>query len=112
MPTNIPGQNPDPTNGSWMALNASTAGERSLTMAVLIMSANTAGIVGSQIFQQADRPLYRTGWTVIVSLVSLALVASVFANAQYYFLNRRRRGTSSVTAATGEEETEGRRYKP
>ncbi|KAK0751655.1 alternative sulfate transporter [Schizothecium vesticola] len=98
-----------PTNGSWMALNASTAGERSLTMAVLIMAANTAGIVGSQIFQQADRPLYRTGWTVIVSLVSFALVASVVANAQYYFLNKRRRGTGSVTAATGEEETEERR---
>jgi hypothetical protein len=94
-----------------MALNASTAGERSLTMAVLIMAANTAGIVGSQIFQQDDRPLYRTGWTVIVSLVSLALVASVVANTQYYFLNKRRRGTSSSTAVTGEE-TEERRYKP
>lgn len=95
-----------------MALNASTSGERSLTMAVLIMAANTAGIVGSQIFQQDDRPLYRTGWTIIVSLVSVALVASVVANAQYFFLNRRRRETSSVTSGSGEEETEERKYKP
>lgn len=97
-----------------MALNASTSGERSLTMAVLIMAANTAGIVGSQIFQQDDRPLYRTGWTVIVSLVSVALVASVVANAQYYLLNRRhrQRGTTSVTSGSGEEEAEERKYKP
>ncbi|KAK1833850.1 hypothetical protein QBC39DRAFT_424607 [Podospora conica] len=101
-----------PTNGSWMALNAPTAGERSLTMAVLIMSANTAGIVGSQLFQQADRPLYRTGWTVIVALVSLALVASVAANAQYYFLNKRRRVRGSTTAAGDEEGEERRVYRP
>lgn len=32
-----------PINGSWMALNAQSAGERSMTMAILIMSANSAG---------------------------------------------------------------------
>lgn len=74
-----------------MSLNAETAGERSITMAVLIMSANTAGIVGSQIFQQQDRPLYRTGWSVILALISLSLVMSVVANIQYRLLNRRRK---------------------
>ncbi|SPJ83876.1 related to nicotinamide mononucleotide permease [Fusarium torulosum] len=39
-----------PLNGSWMALNAGSAGERSITMAILIMSANTSGIIGSQLF--------------------------------------------------------------
>ncbi|EEU44840.1 uncharacterized protein NECHADRAFT_96352 [Fusarium vanettenii 77-13-4] len=76
-----------PLNGSWMALNAGTAGERSITMAILIMSANASGIIGSQLFQQKDGPLYETGWTVIVAVVSVALVASVVANLQYYFLN-------------------------
>ncbi|CAM1508045.1 Fc.00g048930.m01.CDS01 [Cosmosporella sp. VM-42] len=79
-----------PTNGSWMALNAGSAGERSITMAILIMSANTAGIIGSQLFQQEDGPLYRTGWTVILALVSVSLVSSIIANAQYFFLNGRR----------------------
>ncbi|KAK3363129.1 alternative sulfate transporter [Lasiosphaeria hispida] len=78
-----------PTNGSWLALNTGSAGERSITMAIFIMSANTAGIVGSQLFQQKDAPLYPTGWSAILGLVTLALVASIAANVQYYVLNRR-----------------------
>jgi hypothetical protein len=60
-------------------------------MAVFIMAANASGIIGSQLFQQEDGPLYRTGWTVIVGLASFAVVASVVANAQYRWLNRSRR---------------------
>jgi len=59
-----------------MALNTETSGERFVTMAVLIMSANTSGIVGSQIFQQEDRPLYRNGWTIIITLASFSLHVS------------------------------------
>lgn len=40
-----------PTNASWIALNAQSPGERSITMALLVMSANTSGIMGSQFFQ-------------------------------------------------------------
>lgn len=58
-------------------------------MAILIMSANTSGIIGSQLFQQKDGPLYRTGWTAILGLVSVALVASFVANVQYYLIKRR-----------------------
>ena len=78
-----------PVNGSWMALNAPTLGERSITMAILIMSANTSGIIGSQLFQEGDGPLYPIGWTNIVLLVSVALMAMVAANGQYWFLNKR-----------------------
>lgn len=78
-----------PVNGSWMALNAPTAGERSITMAILIMSANSAGIIGSQLFQEEDAPLYFVGWTMIVVLVSFALVAMMSANVQYWLLNRK-----------------------
>ncbi len=60
-------------------------------MAVFIMSANCSGIIGSQLFQSADAPLYRTGWSVIVALTTLALVSAVFANVQYWWLNRRLR---------------------
>lgn len=72
-----------------MALNAQTAGERSVTMAIFIMAANTSGIIGSQLFQQNDGPLYPIGWTAILALVSLSLACSVVANVQYYILNRR-----------------------
>jgi hypothetical protein len=72
-----------------MAMNARSAGERSITLAIFIMSANTSGIIGSQMFQAKDGPLYPVGWSVIVALASLALVATVVANAQYWLLNRR-----------------------
>lgn len=78
-----------PVNGSWMALNASTSGERSITMAILIMSANTAGIVGAQLFQEYDAPLYPAGWTNIVLLVLVGVGAIVAANVQYRILNQR-----------------------
>ncbi|KKY27275.1 putative alternative sulfate transporter [Diplodia seriata] len=69
-------------NGSWLALNARSAGERSITMALFIMAANAAGIVGGQLFQASDKPLYKTGWTVIVALTSVGLVFTVLANVQ------------------------------
>ncbi|KAK3393538.1 alternative sulfate transporter [Podospora didyma] len=88
-----------PVNGSWMALNTQTSGERSITMAMFIMAANTAGIIGSQLFQQPDSPLYKTGWTLIVALVSVAFVASIAGNVQYCLLNKR------------QEKTGGEKYK-
>lgn len=78
-----------PVNGSWMALNAPTLGERSITMAILIMSANTSGIIGSQLFQEGDGPLYPVGWTNIVLIVLVGLIAMVAGNAQYWMLNRK-----------------------
>ena len=72
-------------------MNSPTSGERSLTMAGIIMSANTAGIVGGQLFQAHDAPLYKTGWTVAVGLTSVSLVAATAANVQYRLLNGRRK---------------------
>lgn len=72
-----------------MALNAPTLGERSITMAVLIMSANTAGIVGAQLFKEADGPLYPRGWSNIVLIVFIGVGAVVAANVQYRVLNRK-----------------------
>ncbi|KAH7152046.1 major facilitator superfamily domain-containing protein [Dactylonectria estremocensis] len=83
-------QNWHPVNGSWMALNSGTPGERSITLAIQIMSANTGGIIGSQIFQAKDGPLYPVGWSVILGLVTLGVVCSVLANLQYFILNGRK----------------------
>lgn len=57
-------------------------------MAMLIMCANIAGIVGSQLFQAQDAPLYRTGFTVIVAFLSAAVVLATLANVQYWLLNK------------------------
>jgi hypothetical protein len=75
-------------HGSWLALNSKTAGERSITMALFIMSANMSGIIGSQLFQATDAPLYKTGWTVILVLTSIGVVMSIAANVQYWVLNQ------------------------
>lgn len=78
-----------PINGSWMALNSRSAGERSITLAIMIMSANAAGIIGSQFFRANDAPDYEFGWTLIVALVSVAFFCTIWANFQYWYLNRR-----------------------
>jgi hypothetical protein len=54
-----------------------------------VMSANCAGIVGSQLFQAKDAPNYRTGWTVIVCLLSLGIVFATFNIIQYRISNKR-----------------------
>lgn len=77
-----------PINGSWLALNARSSGERSILMAMFIMAANASGIIGGQLFQAKDKPLYKTGWTVIVALASVGVVLCIFANLQYRVLNR------------------------
>lgn len=60
-------------------------------MALMIMSANLAGIIGSQLFREGDGPYYPKGWTAILILVTVALVMAGVANLQYFFLNRRQR---------------------
>ncbi|KAH8681809.1 major facilitator superfamily domain-containing protein [Xylariales sp. PMI_506] len=85
-----------PVNGSWLSLNAKSQGERSITMAIHIMSANLSGIIGGQIFRSDDAPLYHRGWTVIVILSSLATFFALWANIQYWWLNGRRFGRGSL----------------
>ncbi|KAK7530460.1 major facilitator superfamily domain-containing protein [Phyllosticta citricarpa] len=76
-----------PLNSSWLAINARSPADRSIKMACIVMAANLAGIVGSQLFQSSDAPKYITGWTVVVVLNSLALFFGLLANAQYRMLN-------------------------
>jgi hypothetical protein len=56
---------------------------------MFIMSANCSGIVGSQLFQAKDAPHYRTGWTVIVCLISFAISLAIFNVVQYWVSNKK-----------------------
>ena len=58
-------------------------------MAMFIMAANMAGIIGSQLFQASDSPKYTKGWSAIVSLLSVAVAACIAANVIYRVLNKR-----------------------
>ncbi|KAK7217694.1 hypothetical protein V2G26_005697 [Clonostachys chloroleuca] len=77
-----------PINGSWVALDARNAEQRSIIMAVYIMIANCAGTVGGPLFSENDAPMYCRAWTICVALLSAALFCGVLAHIQYYFLNR------------------------
>lgn len=66
---------PHPLNITWMSLMACrNPEERSLAMAMIIMSANIGAIYGAQLFQEHDKPLYKTGFSVNIGLLTLALV--------------------------------------
>ncbi|SCO35396.1 related to nicotinamide mononucleotide permease [Fusarium fujikuroi] len=87
--TTLWGSAAQPLNGSWLAVNIRNPAERSITMALLIMTANAAGLAGAQIFQAHDAPFYRTGFTVILTLASIALVFAIVSNTQYLWLNKK-----------------------
>ncbi|KAK8194883.1 alternative sulfate transporter [Phyllosticta capitalensis] len=93
-----------PVNGSWMALNARSASERSITMALFIMAANASGIIGSQLFQSSDKPLYINGWTAIVALSSAGLFFTIWTNVQYWWLNRKLEKEEREEGLVGEGE--------
>lgn len=72
------------------------------------MSANVSGIIERQLFQSADAPLYRTRWTVIVALASLALSLTIFANVQYWISDYRIRRKRNYDAEKESCHCEGR----
>jgi MFS transporter, ACS family, DAL5 transporter family protein len=118
----------DAVNGSWLAVNGRSPADRSIrmasgtrllsplieaneTQAMFIMSANCSGIVGSQLFQAKDAPHYRTGWTAIVALISVAIALATFNVVQYWLSNKKldARAVSSVQGNT-EQVDEKKRY--
>ncbi|KAL9570402.1 hypothetical protein ACKAV7_005481 [Fusarium commune] len=100
-----------PLNGSWLAVNIRNPAERSITMALLIMTANAAGLAGAQIFQAHDAPLYRTGFTVILTLASIALVFAIVSNAQYLWLNKKLAAKGRLEEGQVEAAGEGDKWR-
>ncbi|SCV37121.1 related to nicotinamide mononucleotide permease [Fusarium fujikuroi] len=75
-------------NGSWLSINASCPEKRAIRMAMFIMAANCAGIVGGQLFRSDDLPYYHRGWTIIAVLMSIALSAVISLLISYWQANR------------------------
>ncbi|CAI6044115.1 unnamed protein product [Clonostachys chloroleuca] len=109
--TTIWGSVAHPLNGSWLAVNIRNPAERSITLALLIMTVNTAGLAGAQIFQAHDAPLYRTGFTVILTLASIALAFGIAANAQYMWLNKKLGKKEEFDYEAREEGHPGRKWR-
>ncbi|KLP18896.1 nicotinamide mononucleotide permease [Fusarium fujikuroi] len=84
-------------NGSWLSINASCPEKRAIRMAIFIMAANCAGIVGGQLFRSDDLPYHHRGWTIIAVLISIALSAFISLLIIYWQANRHLASGGNVT---------------
>ncbi|KAF7558235.1 hypothetical protein G7Z17_g192 [Cylindrodendrum hubeiense] len=66
-----------PVHNSWVQLNCREAGERSIAIAIWVMSAISGLMVGTQYFRPEDTPFYQTGLRTMIIMVSL--VWDIFA---------------------------------
>ncbi|KAJ6028790.1 hypothetical protein N7540_004366 [Penicillium herquei] len=80
-------------NVGWLSLYCKTPQERSISMALVVMAANCAGISGSQIFRTADAPKYLKGLTAICALAGVAWAQGAFLSVQYYFQRKKAAST-------------------
>ncbi|PYI07392.1 vitamin H transporter [Aspergillus sclerotiicarbonarius CBS 121057] len=79
-------------NVGWLAFYCKTPQERSISMALIVMSANLSGISGAQIFRSSDAPLYIHGLTAICALAAAAWVLTLVLNLHYLFRRKRAQG--------------------
>ncbi|TQN65592.1 putative transporter [Colletotrichum shisoi] len=87
---------PHPLNITWMSLTCNDSEERSLAMAMIIMSANIAAIYGAQLFQEDDKPRYRRAFDSNIGILAFALVLAAVRYGHELFQARRRRRRMSV----------------
>ena len=88
---------PHPLNITWMSLMACRdPEERSLAMAMLIMSANIGAIYGAQLFQSDDKPLYRRGFSINIGLLAFGLALASLRQVDQVLRTRRRKRSSTV----------------
>ncbi|KAL2201700.1 MFS general substrate transporter [Sarocladium strictum] len=82
---------PHPLNIAWLSLTCRDPEERSLSMAMIIMSAKIAAIYGAQLFQEDDKPKYRRAFGLNSGLLGAALLlAGVrYAYGRYQHRNRK-----------------------
>ncbi|RAL08782.1 vitamin H transporter [Aspergillus homomorphus CBS 101889] len=79
-------------NIAWLGFHCKTPQERSISMALIVMAANCAGISGSQIFRTSDKPLYRHGLTAITALAAVSWVQTLGLILWYAFKQKRATG--------------------
>jgi len=72
-------------------------------MAMFIMAANCAGIVGGQLFRSDDLPFYHRGWTIAVSFMAFALVMVIGLVIMYAVSNIRIKRTIGASETKDEE---------
>ncbi|KAL1880140.1 hypothetical protein Daus18300_001503 [Diaporthe australafricana] len=91
-----------PVHNTWLQLNCADPRERSVAIAMFVMSAIAGLMYGSQYFQAGDRPFYRGGLRTMIVLVSSGIALALVQELVYWLHNRKvRNGTATVI--NGEE---------
>ncbi|KAF2642678.1 MFS general substrate transporter [Massarina eburnea CBS 473.64] len=89
-----------PVHNSWVQLNCKESGERSISIAMWVMSAITGLMVGTQYFRGDDAPFYYKGLRTMICMVSVGIFFAGLQWAVYQWWNRR------VERGYGEERDE------
>ncbi|KAL6889178.1 MFS general substrate transporter [Trichoderma evansii] len=78
-----------PIHNSWVQLNCTDPREKSISIAMWVMSAISGLMVGTQYFQADDKPLYSTGLRTMIVMVSVGIASAAVQIAVYVVYNRR-----------------------
>ncbi|OAQ67293.1 inner membrane transport protein yfaV [Pochonia chlamydosporia 170] len=78
-----------PVHNSWVQLNCREPGERSIAIAMWVMSAISGLMVGTQYFRANDAPFYQTGLRTMIIMVCVGIVFASIQEAVYIVHNRR-----------------------
>ncbi|RDW87036.1 Alternative sulfate transporter [Aspergillus mulundensis] len=101
--TQIFGTFSHPLNIAWLSLTCHDSEQRALSMAGVIMGANIAGIYGAQIFRSDDKPLYRRGFSVAISVLAFGLLLAIVRYVDTLIHRRRKLRAVERESEHGEE---------
>ncbi|KAL4938276.1 hypothetical protein BDV06DRAFT_226164 [Aspergillus oleicola] len=98
-----------PLNIAWLSLTCNDSEQRALAMAgwccglrSVIMNANIAGIYGAQIFRSDDRPLYRRGFSIALSVLTVGLALAILRFVDTLMLRRKKVQAVETESEEGE----------
>ncbi|KAK4159569.1 putative transporter [Cladorrhinum sp. PSN259] len=93
-----------PVHNTWVQLNCRTPGERSISIAMWVMSAISGLMVGTQYYRAGDKPrFYSDGLRIQIIMVSVGILFAIFQVVIYVVHNRKVREGKIKTDEEGEE---------
>lgn len=78
-----------PVHNSWVQLNCKDPRERSISIAMWVMSAISGLMVGTQYYRADDMPFYNRGLKIQIIMVAIGIVFAIVQEGVYISYNRR-----------------------
>ncbi|AAS52250.1 ADR330Wp [Eremothecium gossypii ATCC 10895] len=79
------------TNCLWLSGNVSNYYKRATALGINLFSGSSSGLVAGQIFTEAEKPGYKTGLTLCMSLQIAAIFLTLLQLFCYYRLNKKKK---------------------